>query len=92
MSKGRVVYAHQDTVAGAEMIVSATGLKFGGFFLNGSAGSATLSILDGTVIMVKTSAGADANITVNLDAPIACTTSLLATCSGTGFYSVFFTT
>lgn len=84
------VFAHKDTVAGGEMVVSADAAKFGGFFLNGSAGSATLSILDGAVIICQTSAGANANILVNLDTPIACTTSLLATCSGTGFYTVFY--
>ena len=85
----RFVYAHKDTVAGGEMIVNAEAAKFGGFTLNGSAGSSTLSILDGAVIVMQTSAGANAMINVNLEVPIAFTTSLLATCSGTGYYSVF---
>lgn len=91
MSKYGFVYVHKDTVAGGEMIASSTAAKFGGFTLNGSAGSATLNILDGATTIYATSAGADSKISVVLPAPIACTTSLLATCSGTGFYSVFFT-
>jgi len=91
MSKYGYVYAHKDTVAGAEMVVSADPIKFGGFTLNGSAGSATLNILDGAVTIYATSAGANGMISEVLSVPVACTTSLLATCSGTGHYSVFFT-
>lgn len=83
------VFAHKDTVGGAEMIVSASAAKFGGFFLNGSAAS-TLIIKDGATTILSTSAAANVLISVILPAPIACTTSLLATCSGDGFYSVFF--
>ncbi len=85
MSKG-FVYAHKDAVAGAEQTLVAG--KFGGFMLNGSAGSSTLTLYDGTVLLVDTSAGANVVIREIYDAPIACTTSILGTCSGTGYYSI----
>lgn len=87
MGRSFTVYAHKSTVGGAELTLSAQ--KFGGFILNGSAGSSTLNIYDGAILIAKTSAGANEMIAVNFAAPIAATTSLLATCSGTGFYSVF---
>ncbi len=90
MSRVFTVYAHESTVGGAELTLTAQ--KFGGFILNGSAGSATLSIYDGAVLIAKTSAGANETIAVNFAAPVAFSTSLLATCSGTGFYSVFVAT
>lgn len=80
------VYAIVSTVGGAEMSLGAK--KFGGFFLNGSAGSATLNIYNGGTLIYATSAGADANIALNLATPIACN-PLAVTCSGTGYYSVF---
>lgn len=89
MAKG-FVYGHVGTVAGSEMTLVAG--KLGGFMLNGSAGSATLSLLDGAVLLIKTSAGADQVIQRVYEAPIACTTSILATCSGTGYYRVFIST
>lgn len=81
------VYAHVDTVAGGEMTLAAG--KFGGFILSGSAATATLSIYDGAVLLLTTSAAINSVVYQNFDAPIACTTSILATCSGTGYYSVF---
>lgn len=85
MGRGRV-YAHKDTVGGAEMTLTAS--KFGGFMLNGSAGSSTLTIYDGAVLLVSTSAGANGIIREIYDVPVACTTSILGTCSGTGYYSI----
>ena len=92
MSRNNFVYTHVSTVAGDETTPSSGPAKYGGFFVNGSAGSSTLTVYDGTVVIAKTSAGSNASILVNLDTPIACTTSLLGTCSGTGFYSIFFAT
>lgn len=89
MSNHSFAYAHKDTIGGANMDVSTVGAKWGGFILNGSVGSSTITIKDGAVVLYVTSAGANQVITVNYQTPIACTTSLLATCSGTGYYSVF---
>ena len=83
------VYAHVSTVGGAEMTLAAQ--KFGGFILNGSNGS-TLSIYDGSTLIISTSAAAGVAIPVVFNSPIAMRNSLLATCSGTGFYSVLVTT
>jgi hypothetical protein len=83
----RSAYGHVSTTAGASLTLAAG--KFGGFFLNGSAGASTLIIKDGAVTVLTTSAGADAFIPVVLAEPIAFRTSILATCSGTGYYSVF---
>jgi hypothetical protein len=80
-------YAHISTVGGASLTQVAQ--KFGGFALNGSAGASTLSIYDGTTLVISTSAAANAVIIINLAVPVAFRTSLLATCSGTGHYSVF---
>lgn len=84
------VYTHSSTVAGGEQTLAAG--KLGGFVVNGSAGSATLSIYDGTVLLITTSAGANQHIAEVWNAPIACRTSILGTCSGTGFYSILITT
>ncbi len=89
MGRNRV-YAHKDTVGGADMTLAAG--KYGGFMLNGSAGSSTLTIYDGTVLMVATSAGANVVIREIYEVPIACTTSILGTCSGTGYYSILIST
>lgn len=87
----RNVYAYKSTVAGGEMVVSSGPAKFGGFILNGSSAS-TIIIKDGTTTILTTSAAANVYIKSVLEVPIACTTSLLSTCSGNGFYSVFLTT
>lgn len=87
MGKIHSAYAHVDTVGGASLTLDAQ--KFGGFFLNGSDGGSTLAIKDGATTILSTSAAANALISIVLDVPIAHSTSLLAVCSGTGFYSVF---
>ena len=88
----RGAYLHISTVGGAEVTASAGPAKLGGFFLNGSAGSSTLNILDGSTVILSTSAGANELITVNLNVPIAMRNNILGTCSGTGFYSIFIAT
>ena len=80
------------TTAGADVTVVAGACKFGGFFLNGSAGGSTLNIYDGVNLIVSTSAGANVLIPLFLPTPLSFRTNLLATCSGTGFYSVLFST
>ena len=92
MGRRGYVYAHKDTVAGNEMIISATGIKFGGFYLNGSADGDTITIKDGGTTIFSTAAGAGAVISIILNVPIACTTSLLSTLGDTGACSVFYTT
>ena len=89
MARGSFVFAPISTVAGNGITVAVgSGQLFGGFFLNGSAGGETITIKDGATTILTTSAGATAFIPVVLAAPIRCS-QIVATCSGTGFYSVF---
>jgi len=85
----RDVFVPISTVGGAGITVAtATGQLFGGFFLNGSAGGETLTVKNGATTIITTSAGANAFISVNLATPVRCS-QIVATCSGTGFYTVF---
>ena len=89
MARGSFVYAPISTTGGNGITVATgTGQLFGGFFLNGSAGGDTITVKNGTVTILSTSAAANALIVVNLDSPIRLS-QIVATCSGTGFYSVF---
>ncbi|MBU2052505.1 hypothetical protein KKH13_04850 [Patescibacteria group bacterium] len=89
MSRGSFVYRPISTVGGAGITVATgSGTLYGGFFLNGSAGGETLTIKNGATIIAITSAGANVFISVVLPSPIALS-QIVATCSGTGFYSVF---
>ena len=85
----RDVFVPISTVGGAGITVAtATGQLFGGFFLNGSAGGETLTVKNGATTIITTSAGVGAFISVNLATPVRCS-QIVATCSGTGFYTVF---
>lgn len=85
----RDVYVPISTVGGAGITVAtATGQLFGGFFLNGSAGGETITVKNSATTIITTSAGVGAFISVNLATPVRCS-QIVATCSGTGFYSVF---
>lgn len=89
MSRGSFVYVPISTVGGAGITVAvASGQMFGGFFLNGSAGGETITIKNSATTIYTTSAAANVAINVNLAAPVACS-QIVATCSGTGFYTVF---
>jgi len=88
----RSVYTPISTTAGAGITVAvASGNKFGGFFLNGSAGGETITVKNGTTTILTTSAAANAFIPVVLAVPINLS-QIVATCSGTGFYTIFITT
>ena len=86
------VYMHDGSVAGAAKTISSSAMKFGGYTLNGSAGGCTLNVYDGVTLILTTSAAASALLTRVFEIPVVFRTSLLATCSGTGFYQVFYTT
>ena len=89
MSRGSFVYEPISTVGGAGITVAVgSGTLLGGFFLNGSAGGETITINNGATTIYSTSAAANVAINVNLASPIACS-QIVATCSGTGFYTVF---
>ena len=84
------VYLPVSTVAGAGItIATASGQLLGGFILNGSAGGETLTVKNGATTIITTSAGANAFISLNLATPVRCS-QIVATCSGTGFYTVFY--
>ena len=84
------IYVPVSTVGGATITVAkSSGKQFGGFFLNGSAGGTTITILNSATTIYATSAGAAAMITLNLAAPVSLT-QLIATCSGTGYYTLFY--
>lgn len=89
MGNRQFVYAHEDTVGGAGITVTG---KWGGFVLNGSGGGSTITVKDGTVTVYATSAGADVQIPLTLAVPVAFTGGIVASISGTGFYSVLYTT
>jgi hypothetical protein len=85
---GGLVFQPISTVGGATITVSsAYGNIFGGAYLNGSAGGTTLVVRNGAVAILSTSAGAAALIPI-YPAPTACPNGIVATCSGTGFYTV----
>ena len=89
MSRRAWSYAPTSTVGGATITVATkNGTLFGGFVLNGSAGGTTITVYNSATLIITTSAGANAFIPVVLATPIACT-QIVATCSGTGYYSVF---
>ena len=86
------IYTPISTVGGAGITVAvSSGNKFGGFFLNGSAGGETLTVKNGATTILTTSAAANVFIPVVLAAPVALS-QIVATASGTGFYSIFFST
>jgi len=89
MARGAFSYRPISTVGGAGITVAvASGQLFGGFFLNGSAGGETLTIKDSATTIAITSAAANVFISVVLPSPIALD-QIVATASGTGFYTVF---
>lgn len=89
MKRGQIVYTPISTVGGAGITVAtASGQLFGGFFLNGSAGGETITIKNSATTIFTTSAAANVFISNVLPSPITLT-QIVATCSGTGFYSVF---
>jgi len=90
--KGAYEYTHVSTVGGATVVASATPAKLGGFFLHGSGGGSTITVKDGATTILSTSAGANALIPVVFASPVAMRTSILGTCSGTGYYSILIST
>lgn len=86
------VYTILSTVGGAGITVAtASGQKFGGFFVNGSAGGETITIKNSATTVITTTVAANVFASAVLPVPIAMA-QIVATCSGTGFISVFFTT
>lgn len=82
-------YVPISTVAGSGITVATgSGQLFGGFFLNGSAGGETLTVKNNTTTILTTSAAANVFIPVVLATPVALS-QIVATCSGTGYYTVF---
>lgn len=89
MARGSIVYRPISTVGGAGITVAvASGQLFGGFFLNGSAGGETLTVKNSATTIFITSAAANVFISEVFASPVALA-QIVATCSGTGFYSVF---
>jgi len=89
MARGNIVYRPISTTAGSGITVAtASGTLWGGFVVNGSAGGETITIKNSATTIITTSAGANAYITLVLNNPVAFS-QIVATCSGTGFYSVF---
>lgn len=90
MARDNFVYAPKSTVGGATITLSTgSGTLFGGFFLNGSAGGTTITVYNSATLIISTSMGANAFVNVNLNNPVALT-QIVATCSGTGYYTVFY--
>ena len=81
------------TTAGNSIAVKTAACTFFGAIVDGSAGGATLTILDssgGDIIVPLFHASTASPQSIVLTAPIACTSGLFVSCSGTGSYTIFY--
>ena len=78
------------TVGGAGITVATSSGRFlCGFYLNGSADGTTLTIKNGSTTIITTSAAAAILLCQPFCVPVICSSGIVATCSGTGSYTLF---
>ena len=79
------------TVGGAGITVpTGSGTVLVGAYANGSAGGLTLSLKDSATTIATIVVATTAVSVVALPMPTACPKGIVASCSGTGSYTVFF--
>ena len=83
----KATYKH--TAGGANVTVTTGPCTFAGLTMNGSAGASNLVLLDGTATVALTPSTTGGYV-INPALPVAIRTSLSATMTGTGNYTIFY--